>query len=199
MRFARIVFSLFASLFLLSSLPVLAQAGVYADFTTASLSTSGSSRMNGATVGGYYEVNLKHSLDFLRVGADSRGTFVGSTQNIWPPEPVMIQPVEMIDHEHINSYLFGPEISLKTHITPLRPYGEILFGVAHESGNVAVRGSGLGDVYSTSQNKGEVEYLAGADWTFFPHFAWRVVEVSYGKFGGISSTNISTGVVLRLP
>jgi hypothetical protein len=173
---------LLAGLLLLA--PLAAQAangGIYAAFSTTSLSTSGSSRFNGGTLGGYAEVNLKHSFDFLNVGGDARFSIEHANQSGVS--------------ESYDTYMVGPEISFKTHITPLRPYAEFLFGGAHVSASASLYGITASD----SQSYGAVNYIAGADVTLVPHLAWRLLELNYAKFNGISSTTFSTGLVLRLP
>lgn len=173
---------LLAGLLLLA--PLAAQAatgGVYADFSTTSLSTSGSPRFNGGTLGGYAEGNLKGSFDFLNLGGDVRFSVEHANQSGIS--------------ENYDTFMVGPEISFKTHVTPLRPYAEFLFGVAHVSASASL----YGITSSNSQNNGAVDYIAGADVTLIPRLAWRLLEVNYSKFNGISSTTISTGLVLRLP
>ena len=173
---------LLAVLLLLAPMSALAaNGGVYADFSTTSLSSSGSPRFNGGTLGGYAEGNLKGSFDFLNLGGDARFSIEHANQSGVS--------------ENYDTFMVGPEISFKTHITPLRPYAEFLFGVAHVSANASLYGITM----SNSQNNGAVDYIGGADVTLMPHLAWRLLEISYAKFNGISSTTISTGLVLRLP
>ena len=170
---------LLAALLLLAPLSALAvTGGAYADFSTTSLSSSGSPRFNGATLGGYAEENLKGSFDFLNLGGDARFAIEHANQSGVS--------------ENYDTFLVGPEISFKTHITPLRPYAEVLFGGAHVSTSVPQFGS-------NSDNYGQIDYIGGVDIKIFPYIAWRALELNYGKFNSISSTTISTGLVLRLP
>ncbi len=173
---------LLISLLLLAPVSALAATGgAYADFSTTSLSSSGSPRFNGGTLGGYAEGNLKGSFDFLNLGGDVRFSIEHANQSGVS--------------ENYDTFMVGPEISFKTHITPLRPYAEFLFGVAHASASSSL----FGITSSASQNNGAVDYIAGADVTLMPHLAWRLLELNYSKFNGISSTTVSTGLVLRLP
>ena len=179
---------LLAALLLLAPLSALAiTGGAYADFSTTSLSTSGAPRFNGATIGGYGEDNLKGSFDFLNLGGDVRFSVEHASQS-------------GVSFGY-NTLLIGPEISFKTHITPLRPYAEVLFGGAYASANVSGGFTGYipGVNDSASQKYGLISYIGGVDIKMFPHLAWRALELNYGKFNGVSSTTISTGLVLRLP
>ncbi len=175
-------------LLLLAALPAMAQSdattqnsGIYLIFSSTSFSMPGSAEYNGITLGGYDEVNLKKRLSFLNVGGDARFSVVQVNQSG--------------TSDGIDSYLIGPEISFKTHVASLRPYAEVLFG-----GTYVSAGAGA---YTTpafpSKNYGEVAYIGGLDWKLMSRLVWRIPEVNYGTFGGMSTTTFSTGLVLRLP
>ena len=172
---------------LLTPLAAKAQiAGLYADFSTTSLSSSGSPRFNGGTLGFYDEVALKHSFSGLRIGGDARFSVEHASQ----------YGVSL----GYDTFVLGPEVSLKTDITRLRPYAEVLFGGARASAYYS--GGFQGYIPGTndflSKNYGLIAFAGGADVNLVPHLAWRAVEAEYGKFNGISSVTISSGIVLRL-
>jgi len=181
MQFSKLLFRLLTLSLVLAPLGAMAQiGGVYAAFSTTALSTSGSPEFNGATIGGYDEVNLKHSLPILNIGGDARMSFSHASQSGVS--------------EGLNSFLIGPEVSFKTPVS-LRPYAEILFGGAY----VSASASGYGMTISTSKNYGELAFIGGVDWKLAPHLAWRILEINAGEFDSQTATTFSTGVVLRLP
>ena len=190
---------------LLALAPVAAQAatgGVYADFSTTSLSTSGSPRFYGGTLGGFAEEKLKGSFDALNLGVDARFSIEHASQSYTaPPAPYGVNLGSLSTSYGYDTYVIGPEVSFNTHITPLRPYAEVLFGGAYASGSVSGGFTGYipGENDAASQKYGLLSLVGGADITVLPHLAWRAVELNYGKFNGISSTTISSGLVLRLP
>ncbi len=188
MRFLKRFPNLLAALLLLAPLSALAATGgIYADFSTTSLSSSGSPRFNGGTLGGYAEWNLKGSFDSLNIGLDARFSIEHANQS----------SISL----GYDTYVIGPVVSLKTHITPLRPYVEVLFGGAQASGyySAGFQGYVPGQNDFSSRNYGLQSYIGGVDIKMLPHLAWRALELNYGKFNGVSSTTISTGLVMRLP
>jgi len=185
MQFSKLLFRLLTLALFLAPLGAMAQiGGLYAAFSTTALSTSGSPEFNGATIGGYDEVNLKHSLPVLNIGGDARMSFTHANDGTG----------FSATSDWLDSYLIGPEVSFKTPVS-LRPYAEILFGGAY----VSASASGYGMTISASKNYGELDYVGGVDWKLAPHLAWRIAEINYGMFNSISATTFSTGVVLRLP
>jgi|HubBroStandDraft_5_1064220.scaffolds.fasta_scaffold41284_2 outer membrane immunogenic protein len=92
---------------------------------------------------------------------------------------------------NVITYLFGPKISY--HRGPLTPFGQVLFGGAHVSGNSAF-----------SENAFAMTVGGGVDWNATPHLGIRLVQAEYllTKFNdGINNrqndARISTGVVFR--
>lgn len=185
MQFPKVLFRLLTLALFLAPLGAMAQiGGLYADFSTVALSSSGSPEYNGATIGGYDEVNLKHSLPVLNIGGDARMSFTHANYGTG----------FAATSDWYDSFLIGPEVSFKTPVS-LRPYAEILFGGAYAS----VSASAYGYSASVSKTYGELAYIGGVDWKLAPHLAWRILEINYGTFNSMSATTYSTGVVLRMP
>ncbi|WP_263408693.1 hypothetical protein [Terriglobus tenax] len=94
------------------------------------------------------------------------------------------------DRTTFNQFLVGPRVALVTHVLPVKIYGEALVGVNHYSLN------------NYSNNDFSYEFLGGAEFTFFPHLDWRMIEVSTTKMEvqngqTLHPFGISTGLVLR--
>ena len=168
--------------------PVAAQAatgGAYADFSTISLGSSSIPRLTGLSMGGYAEGHPKRFSNLLDLGVDARITGGSATTNgVW---------------YMYGALLIGPEVSFKTHITSLRPYAEVLVGAAQMTTQYPDTSLNINSQNNVSNNYGQVSFIGGTDINLLPHLAWRALELNYGKFNGISSTTISTGLVLRLP
>ncbi len=202
MQFPRVLFRLLTLALFLAPLGAMAQiGGLYADFSTTALSTSGSPQFYGATFGGYDEVNLKNTFKFLRIGGDARFSIEHAGSPNAPPNTGFGSNPSGNSYTY-DTFVIGPEVSFKTHLTRLRPYAEVLFGGAYVSGDLVSGGftgyvPGVND--TVSQNYGLVSFVGGADVTLLPHLAWRVLEVNVGEFSGTASTTFSTGVVLRMP
>ena len=91
----------------------------------------------------------------------------------------------------IHSGLGGPRLAIKLPAIPIKPYGEILFGV---SSYPQTSGS---PHYS---NDFAYRYVVGIDSTILPHIDWRVVDFSYGinnSDNGGHAESITSGLVLR--
>jgi hypothetical protein len=91
----------------------------------------------------------------------------------------------------IYSGLAGPRLAIKLPVLPIRPYGEILFGVADYPQTAA------GIHYS---NDFAYRYVVGVDSTILPHLDWRVVDFSYGinNSGGYGhAETVTSGLVIR--
>lgn len=93
------------------------------------------------------------------------------------------------DKVHFNQFLVGPRISLVPHVLPIKVYGEALVGVNHYSQT------------NYDNNDFSYEFLGGAEYTFFPHLDWRMIEVSTTKMSVQNQTlhpfGVSTGLVVR--
>ena len=71
----------------------------------------------------------------------------------------------------IKSGLAGPRLAAKLPGIGIKPYGEILFGVA----TFTTTAAGL-----KTSNKFACRYVLGVDATILPHIDWRVADFSYG-------------------
>jgi hypothetical protein len=88
----------------------------------------------------------------------------------------------------IHSGLAGPRLAIKLPVLPIKPYGEILFGVASYPQSPQ---------YS---NDFAYRYVLGLDSTILPHIDWRVVDFSYGinnSANGGHAETITSGLVIR--
>ena len=91
----------------------------------------------------------------------------------------------------IHSGLAGPRLAIKLPVLPIKPYGEILFGVASYPQTSA------GIQYS---NDFAYRYVLGVDSTILPHIDWRVADFSYGinnSAVGTHAETITSGLVIR--
>lgn len=88
-----------------------------------------------------------------------------------------------------NTFSVGPRLALKPPVLPLRPYVEGLVGGAWYN-----NGSG-----TSSDSHVGYHFVAGVDWTLYPHIDWRVLDYDYsGNTGSIKAHILSTGLVVRL-
>ena len=97
-----------------------------------------------------------------------------SAPSISPSTPAAISPA------NINSGLVGPRVAIKLPVLPIKPYGEILFGVASYPQTSA------GIQYP---NDFAYRYVLGLDSTILPHIDWRVVDFSYGINNSANGTH----------
>ncbi len=91
----------------------------------------------------------------------------------------------------INSGFGGPRIAVKLPVLPIKPYGEIIFGVSSYPRTAA------GIQYS---DEFAYRYVVGLDSTILPHIDWRVVDFSYGinnSAVGDHAETITSGLVIR--
>ncbi len=98
---------------------------------------------------------------------------------------------------NLYTYLFGPRVSYRKH-DRFTPFGQILFGGAHES--ISAAGS------SASQNSFAMSLGGGLDAKLSNRFSWRVGQVEYllTRFPELTTsresqhnTRISTGIVFH--
>ena len=150
-----------------------AQLGVYAGFSTATLKTANTARLNGGTVGLYYD-GSRHIL--VNFGADVRATFL--------PEK---------NYTSITAVTAGPRLAVHLPVIPLRPYGELLVGGAH-----ARTGQGATFQDRTGFAGG---VAVGADLRILPFVDWRVLEYSYTRVQAVPTyqQTLTTGIVIRVP
>ncbi len=93
--------------------------------------------------------------------------------------------------DQIHSGLAGPRIAIKLPVLPIKPYGEIIFGVSSYPRTAA------GIQYS---DEFAYRYVVGIDSTILPHIDWRVVDFSYGinnSAVGDHAESITSGFVIR--
>jgi hypothetical protein len=92
---------------------------------------------------------------------------------------------------NIKSGFLGPRVAVKLPVIPIKPYGELIFGVSTYSRTAA----GLKD-----SNDFAYRYVVGLDTTILPHIDWRVADFSYGinnSANGTHAKTLSSGLVLR--
>jgi len=148
----------------LASLPARAQdtrAEFFGGFSYTRFHTSPSINVNGWDISGQYKFR-----DWVGGVADFAGQY-GSGASIY-------------------TYLFGPQVSLPSRVSP---FGHILVGGAHF-------GAGGGGISSFGMAIG-----GGIDARIAERINWRAVQVDYlmTQFGGGSQNNVrlSTGVLFR--
>ncbi len=97
----------------------------------------------------------------------------------------------------LSTYLFGPRVSYR-HSGRVTPFGEVLFGVAHGSADIAGT--------SASDTRFAMSLGGGFDYRLSDHFAVRPVKVDYlmSRFPETATSaqtqnnlRVSTGVVFR--
>lgn len=150
-----------------------AQLGVYAGFSTATLKTANTSRLNGGTAGVYYD-GSRHPL--VNFGVDVRATFLPEKNSI-----------------SVRSITAGPRLVVHLPVVPLRPYAELLVGGAH-----AKTGQGFTFQDRTGFAGGAA---VGADLHILPFVDWRVLEYSYTRVQAVPTyqQTLTTGIVIRVP
>jgi hypothetical protein len=144
-----------------------AQIAAYAAFTGAHYDTP--DKFYGGGTFGIYDDFYKFGP--LHLGADVRGTKLSGS-----------------DHNSSTSVLAGFRAAVKPPVLPIKPYAEILAGVASTD---------IGTVGGSKHLSAEAN--GGIDFTFLPHLDWRAVEIG-GQIGGDkanSNLHVSTGLVLR--
>lgn len=159
-------------LFLASS-AAFAQLGLYAGFTTSTLDTANTPRINGGTFGGYFDASHHPLLNF---GIDIRGTVLSNNNN-----------------PSVHSLTVGPRAVVHLPVIPLRPYAEGLIGEAHVK---------IGQGVAYSDNSGlDAGFALGADLTILPHIDWRVLDYSYSRIDAAHTYqhSFTTGLVVRIP
>ncbi len=150
-----------------------AQLAVYGGFSTATLKTANTPRLNGGTVGLYYD-GSRHIL--LNFGIDVRGTFLPGANST-----------------SITVVTAGPRVAVHLPAVPLRLFGEALVGGAHAK-------TGQGSAYQDRTSfAGGV--AVGADLKVLPFIDWRVLEYSYTRVQAVPTTQqtLTTGIVFRIP
>jgi hypothetical protein len=91
---------------------------------------------------------------------------------------------------NIKSGFLGPRVAVKLPVIPIKPYGELIFGVS---------------TYSTPAhlpipNDFAYRYVFGLDTTILPHIDWRVADFSYAinnSANGTHAKTLSSGLVVR--
>lgn len=160
-----------------STLSCLAQFGVYAGFTTATIHEPYAPRMNGGSFGAFYDFS---SFPIVDPGIDVRIADVSNNQNGIKTS--------------VNSVTVGPRVVLHIpHAHLLHPYGEFLVGEAHVD-------DGEGSA-TTSSGGSAITVAGGADLHLIPHLDWRVIDYAFSRDNGghTYQHSITTGLVLRFP
>jgi len=110
------------------------------------------------------------------------------------------------------SYMFGPKVS--THVGPLEPFVQTLFGGTHVSATFECDDTVLADVHregdggggggfcgSGSSNTFSMTAGGGVDWNATTHLGVRLVQAEYymTRFGSVTQNNLrlSAGVTFR--
>ena len=165
--------SLAALLLTLATAAGHAQLAAYGGFSTATLKTANTPRLNGGTVGLYYD-GSRHIL--LNFGIDVRGTFLSSSNSTG-----------------ITAVTAGPRVAVHLPAVPLRLYGEALVGGAHAK-------TGQGSAYGNSTNVA-AGVAVGADLKVLPFIDWRVLDYSYTRVQAVPTyqQTLTTGIVFRFP
>ena len=165
MKCSRLALALSVPLSLCAVAP--AQVALYANFTGSHFDTPDKFYFGGTF--GLYDDFYKFGP--LHLGGDVRGSHLSGG-----------------DHNSSTSVLAGVRAAVKPPVLPIKPYAELLAGVAStDIGNVG------GSKHLSAEANG------GVDLTILPHIDWRVAEVG-GQIGGDKANanfHVSTGIVLR--
>ncbi len=151
-----------------------AQVGLYAGFGASDFHQPNVNWQYGPMAGLYWNAL---GVPFVKAGFDLRGDWMGRGD------------------AQDDSYLIEPRVQIHPHVVPLMPYAEALGGVSRV---VIAQGSAR-----TAGTKFSYALVAGLDLTILPHIDWRVVDYSWQRVEnlgiGFQPTQISTGLVVRLP
>ena len=88
----------------------------------------------------------------------------------------------------IKSGFLGPRVAVKLPVVPIKPYGELIFGVSTYSAPARL------------PNDFAYRFVVGLDTTILPHIDWRVADFSYGinnSANGTHAKTLSSGLVVR--
>jgi hypothetical protein len=89
---------------------------------------------------------------------------------------------------NIKSGFLGPRVAVKLPVIPLKPYGELIFGVSTYSAPARL------------PNDFAYRFVVGLDTTILPHLDWRVADFSYAinnSANGTHAKTLSSGLVVR--
>ena len=144
-----------------------AQVAIYANFEGAHFDLP-DKFYAGGTFGIYDDF---YKFGPLYLGADLRGSKLSGS-----------------DHNSATRVLAGFRAAAKAPVLPIKPYAEVLAGVASTD---------VGSVGGTKHLAAEIN--GGVDLTFLPHLDWRIAEVGRQVAGAKADANfhVSTGIVLR--
>jgi len=167
------LFVLMLGMALLSSSTAHAQGGVYATYTTATMTNIGGNvpQMNGATVGFYLQDTRRR---VFKGGVDFRGNILSGNYGT------------STDHGLAGLRL----VWLPPGRVHVAPYAEFLIGEAHS----LLFPSGKGETYFMTA------FVAGADYKIARHLDWRVVDFTYSRINATNPFNpvmVGTGLVAR--
>jgi len=159
---------------LLSPLAAHAQLGLYAGYTASKLNVANTDWVYGPTFGAYYD---SHHFPVINFGLDARVSLIDSSNST-----------------KVTSGLIGPRAVLHLPAIPIRPYAEVLGGVAQSQ-----YGQGVAYINSKDFAYG---FAAGVDLHILPYLDWRVLDYTYTRLQDTESTgqkSLTTGLVLRIP
>ena len=159
--------ALAAGTLLLPTAAARAQVALYANFEGAHFDTA-DKFYGGGTFGLYDDF---YHFGPLHLGGDIRGSKLSGG-----------------DHNSATRVLAGFRAAAKPPVLPIKPYAEVLAGVASTD---------IGRVAGSKHLTAEVD--GGVDFTFLPHLDWRIAEVGGQVAGDKANSNfhVSTGIVLR--
>ena len=99
---------------------------------------------------------------------------------------------------HLNTYLFGPQFSLSSKISP---FAHALVGVAHESVSSGIDPDNLNLIVGQSENAFAAQFGVGIDIEVLPFLSVRPIAIDYllTRFnsGTQSQPRVSAGIVFR--
>lgn len=89
---------------------------------------------------------------------------------------------------NIKSGFVGPRVAVKLPVIPIKPYGELIFGISTYSAPARL------------PNDFAYRFVVGLDTTILPHIDWRVADFSYAinnSANGTHAKTLSSGLVVR--
>ena len=166
-----------------------------ATFTNANGGTKGTIDVSGGTFGAYYDFK---TLGPVRLGADLRGNFEGSTRGAG------ITAVGA--GSHLYSVLGGVRGAFHTRYRILEPYVQLSGGLGRSDYGLLRSNPSAGNGGYQLQNSIEYHVFAGVDIHLAGFLDYRVIELGYGGLAasGNNSHNyplrsVGTGLVFRFP
>lgn len=172
------------------------RAEIFGGYSYASSDVTGPGRTNLNGWDGSATGNINR---WFGIKADFSGLYGSkSVANILgAPCPPFCNAVDV--RTHIHSFLFGPQVSLRT--DKFTPFAHALFGVGHTSVSIAVPVVGAPTPsFGLSDTNFAMALGGGVDYNFRRRFAWRVGAdyLQTRSFGSTPSNfRVFTGIVYR--